>query len=251
MRKRFLMILTIIGLCLCACSNENNDNSASNSIDNEFLSTIEESITWRMENSGSTSESTLVNTELAYLSKYTDETFSDENLKTLADKYIEGLNIQDEALEQEKYCDYQILWQEGRVYRFEVLSDLYNSYSFMSDNAEFIGTYVSDLEYEQNLYKAYTTIEEDIDTQVPDLDYYLYDEYTIKFTLVNNTDYTFSSTFEINITDGDSTILENGEAYVDSVKPGQSYVVTYYATSDNLATSGGIEWTNYYTDVSW
>lgn len=70
--------------------------------DNEFLAKIEESILGRMKTSNDKDYATLVNTELTLLAGFKEKEFYDSELKRLAEKYIEGLNIQKDALKKQR-----------------------------------------------------------------------------------------------------------------------------------------------------
>lgn len=62
--------------------------------------------------------------------------FSDSQLADIAKKYIDGLNLQKEALSAAHVWEAQVKWQEGLVYRLEALKALYNDYDFLADNKE-------------------------------------------------------------------------------------------------------------------
>lgn len=247
MKKRFkraIMLFMIMTLCL------NISGCSDKTADKDFLKTMEESITSRMENSGDTDRSTLVNTELAYLEEFKDLEFKDEKLKELCSKYLEGLNTQKESLTKEHEYERQIKWQEGLVARYEVLKDLHDNYDFLSDNKEFVGTYVSKCEDEQKLLKAYNEIEEDIGNQMSAKEYSFVgdlDENKISTTLKNNTSYTFSTIFEITLLDKNKTILDTITIYVENIKPNTSYDVSSYVS--DLDKAEDVDWENYYGDI--
>ena len=98
------------------------------------------------------------------------------------------------------YWEYQIEWQRGMVLRCEALVDLYNKYDFLTDNAEFVGTYVASLEDKQYVLNGYYAIEEDIgkQTEAEDFSWWIdADDYSFYCTLTNNTEYTFGTFFDI------------------------------------------------------
>ena len=223
----------------------------SENADNDFLKKMEESILNRLATTRKEDADykTLVNTELAYVEKFKDETFYDKELKKLADKYIEGLNIQKEALKKEFIYEYQIEWQKGLVYRCEVLKALHDNYNFLTDNADFIGTYVSQYEDHKTLLDAYYAIEEDIAAQFSNVDHNMWtlgdDEFYC--TLKNNTKYEYSTTFVVDFFDSNGIMFESSETYIENIKPGSSYVVSLYIEdSYRLET---FHWSNYYDDV--
>ncbi len=222
----------------------------SENADNDFLKKIEESILNRLSTTRKEDADykTLVNTELAYVEQFKDKTFYDKELKALADKYIEGLNIQKEALKKEYVYEYQIDWQKGLVYRCEVLKALHDKYNFLTDNADFIGTYVSQYEDQKTLLEAYYAIEKDIDSQInADNFKWNFDGYEFSCTVKNNTEYEYSTTFGIKFYDSNGTMYESDETYIENIKPGSSYVVSFVLEDSNRCDH--YAWHNYYDDV--
>lgn len=218
--------------------------------DYAFLADIEASILNRMENSNTDDFSKLVNTELAFVEKYGDKEFYDAELKTIADKYIEGLYAQKDALKKEMYWEYQIEWQKGLVLRCEALNDLYKNYDFLTDNADFIGTYIADLEDQQHLLNGYNAIEADLTEQMnaEDFTWQFSDSgYNIYCTLKNNTEYTFGLFVDVSFYDADEVLFETNTGYVEEVKPGESYVLEVYISDADRV--GRLEWSTYYDYV--
>ena len=187
---------------------------------------------------------------MAYIDKYRNATFYDPALKEIADKYINGLDIQRESLKNDTTYGQQIEWQRGIVYRFEALADLYHNYGFLEDNQEFIGTYVLQCEDQRSLLDAYDALEEDIGSQANADDFeWTLDESNYEFfcTLKNNTKYKFSTIFKVSYYDADNVIFETEEAYIENIMPNDSYKVSLYISEpENIA---GFTWENYYVDV--
>lgn len=218
--------------------------------DYDFLKKIEESILNRMETNKKedVDRTTLVNTELAFVEGFKEKTFYDENLKALANKYIEGLSIQKEALKKEYIYEYQIEWQKGIVYRYEVLKALYENYNFLTENNDFIGTYVSQYEDEKELFNAYNAIEKDLDSQLNADDFkWGLKDYEFYCTIKNNTQYEYSTAFVVNFLDSKGIMYESNETYIENIKPGSSYVVSVYISNPDKLHS--FEWYNYYGDI--
>lgn len=215
--------------------------------DYSFLADIEKSVLGRMNAPDGTAHSQLVNTELAYLEKYEDKTFYNEDLKEIADKYIEGLHVQKESMDKEIYCEEQIEWQRGLVLRYEALNELYKKYDFLTENAEFIGTYIASLEDQQYVLNGYYAIEDDIgaQTSAEDFTWWLDDEdYSFYCTLTNNTKYTFGTYFEFGFIDADGVVFETNTAYIDNITPGMTYVVEVYISDPDRLEQ--FTWFNYY-----
>lgn len=220
--------------------------------DYEFLQKMEESIKERMETTSNENfdRSSVVNTELAHLEQFKDKTFYDPELKKLADKYIEGLNIQKEALKKEFEYEYQIEWQRGIVCRFDVLKSLYENYGFMKDDAKFIGTYVSKCDDERKLLEAYEAIEKDLDTQIQATkNQWYFDGIELSLTFKNNTKYEYSTCFEFAFFDSKGTKIGSNVDIIENIKPGSSYVVSVYVP--NASRLDHHTFNNFYRDVKY
>ncbi len=218
--------------------------------DYDFLADLEKSVLSRIDTVKSTDylEEIVVDTELAYVGKYANAIFYDSTLKSLADKYIEGLNVQKDSLKKEYFYQQQLEWLRGITIRYEALSELYNDYGFLSDNAEFIATYVSQVDNQKALYNAYCAIEEDISAQInsDDFSWYIGDN-EVSFTLKNNTEYEFTTTFELSFYDANNVMYESGSDTIENIKPGTSYSGSIYIYDENRLD--GIGYQNYYSNV--
>lgn len=218
--------------------------------DYAFLADIESSVLGRLNAPDGSDRNQLVNTELAYLEKYSEKTFYDAELKALADKYIEGLHVQKEALKKDARWEYQIEWQKGIVLRYEALTDLHNKYDFLSDNAEFIGAYVAEVENQRHILNGYNAIEADLTEQMNAEDFtwkLSKGGYNIYCTLKNNTEYTFGLFIDVSFYDADKVLFETNTGYVEEVKPGESYVLEVYISDADRVENFG--WTTYYDYV--
>lgn len=220
--------------------------------DYSFLSDIETSVLDRMETTSTENydRATVVTKELAYLDKYRNASFFDPTLNGIADRYINGLDIQRESLKNDTTYGQQIEWQRGVVYRYEALADLYRDYGLLADNTDFVGTYVLQCEDQRALLDAYDALEEDIGSQALADDFeWTLDESNYEFfcTLKNNTKYKFSTIFTISYYDAEGVIFETEEAYIENIMPDSSYKVSLYISEpENL---NGFSWENYYVDV--
>lgn len=218
--------------------------------DYAFLADIESSVLGRMEAPDGADRKQLVNTELAYLEKYSDETFYDATLKEIADKYIEGLCVQKEALKKDAIWKYQIEWQKGLVLRYEALTDLYKKYDFLSDKPEFVGTYVATLEDQQHLLNGYNAIEADLTEQMNAEGFswgLSKGGHNIYCTLKNNTEYTFGLFVNVFFYDVDGVLFETNTGYVEEIKPDETYVVEVYVSDASKIKNLG--WITYYDYV--
>ena len=211
-----------------------------------FLASLEESISRRMEINANESSDlrTLVTTELAYVEKYSGEEFYDSQLKSLAQKYINGLDRQLEALDEEYKADEQLEWQKGLVDRYEVLNELYEKYNFMEENKDFVGTYVAQLDNMKDLLTARQSIFTDLITKQMQAVEWSYKNQYLSGTFKNNTKYAYTVTFECTFYGKNDTILDTRLVTIDAIKPRDSYIVTVY-----VANPSKTDWWNI-TDYS-
>lgn len=219
--------------------------------DYEFLSTLEESVTKRMNSPDNISYSEVVNVELAYLSGFEEKDYYDSEIQRCAKLYIDGVNYQKDALNLEGQSYIDIEWLRGKVMRLEALNYLYENYGFLKDDKKFIADYITMYETNSAELKAYDEIEKDIHSQTHDKndegkDIFEYNGYEIYTTIKNNTDYTYSTVWEITVKDSKGTVIETYQDYIENVKPHSSYKVTFYCSVSDFDT---YDWQNYYTNV--
>lgn len=241
---------TIIAIAVCALAFCLAGCSGAAKADREFLNAIETSVTTRMANSGTDDRLGLVNNELAALEKYRGVEFSDPVLTEAAEDYLKGLDLQKEALgSTEMYWQYQSLWNEGLVLRYGALNSLYESYGFMEDNTEFVADYILGYETHKAWLDAFNAIEADISAQVEadEIKYdYSSDGHEIRITLMNNTEYSFETVWELDIIDEDGTVKENTQGVVKA-QPNAKYVVTAYVS--NPGDYYSVNWNNWYSEI--
>ena len=99
MKKIMLFVYVFLLSFLFACSASKSPSMS----DSAFLSAIETSVLDRMTTSAEDKTDKndyllIVNKELAYLQEFETAEFSDSQLADIAKKYIDGLNLQKEAL---------------------------------------------------------------------------------------------------------------------------------------------------------
>lgn len=226
------------------------EKGMSENADNDFLSALEVSVLDRINSVSNENydNKTVVNTELVYVEEYKDATFFDENLKTLAIKYIDGLNMQKDALGNDNFSEVQIEWQKGIVARYEVLRDLYEQYDFLSDNTDFIAIYVSACEDQQNLLRAYEALDDDIASQMNSDSFQWYiSGNKVYWTLKNNTNYTYSTTFNITLYDANNVVFDEATDFIENIPAGSSYTVSFYVSDSGRI--GSFDWNNYYDAI--
>lgn len=242
MRKRLLIsaLLCAVFLFLCSCGSngpteaETTPTPEIETFDQDFLRDLEAAVLNRMADATTMDFSIIVNTELAYIEKYYDAAFSDSRLKELSTKYIDALYLQKEALSFDYYSEYQVRWQNGLAERYEALSALYSEYDFMKDNMDFVGIYVYQCEDMRALADAYNELEADLGAQIEEkasdsTAWYIHNNY-LYTQFVNNTDHTYSITWDFKFVEQDNTqnILGSHSDSIENIMPGESYLVEVY-----------------------
>lgn len=215
--------------------------------DQDFLNALEQSVLGRMEKSDSDDRLGLVNTELARLESFRDAEFSNAAIEKTCARYFEGLDIQKDALSKSQTWEHQVEWQRGYVYRLEALNSLHQDCGFLSDNPEFVGSYISKYDDEKNKLDAYDAIEADLSSQGESFEYQ-WDDNEMSFVVSNNTEYEYSTLWEVAFKDESGIVTETSQALCEHVKPHSSYVVRVYFSHPDSGF-GGTDWNNYYTDI--
>ncbi len=236
------------GETIASTESEPSIQATEETADSAFLAAMEESILNRMEMSDEESDfATLVNMELFYLESFDGQAFADPELEALAQKYLDGLYTQRDALLETYTYEYQIAWQRGLVSRYEVLEELYENYGFLGENAEFYGTYVAQTEYQRNLLTAYIEIDADLSQQFQDdFPWILEEGGWLCGTVTNHTAHTFSTVFEFSFYDAQGVMFGGNEAYIENIAPGSTYEIAVYVDGEGLDT---FTFSNYYLDV--
>lgn len=240
-----LLVYVVLLLSLCSCSSEK-----ASATDKAFLAAMEASVLDRMSTTAANEKDlvAVVNKELAYLQEYSSAEFTDEQLGHVAEKYLEGLNLQKAALSMAHAWESQIGWQEGFVYRLEALKTLYDEYDFLTDNKDFVATYILTYDRESARLRAYYSLEDDIGSQMePESIKVYWSDHDCCFGFWNNTAYQFSSVFEIKIFDRNKNLIEQTEVSVENIRPNTGYTISIYLEKPWEADTWEIN--NYYTDV--
>lgn len=217
--------------------------------DADFLSEMEKSVLDRMQiiADGNYNKNSVVTSEINNLQPFVNKEFSDSELKNLALKYMEGLNLQKEASEAEFEYEKPIDWQKGIVICHGVLNDLYEKYDFLKDNKEFVNTYISSYDQHQALLKAYESVDKDLSSQVSDNMVGDYDGKNLNFSFKNNTEYTFNMLWKITYFDAKETVVGTESTVVKSIKPNSNYTVSFYVPYPN--STDHYEFSGYYTEI--
>lgn len=215
--------------------------------DCSFMLELEQSVLSRMgtEVKDMSDRMTLVTTELARLEIYRKAQFYNSSIKTQAAKYIKGLDTQLDGLSYEFFYEYQRKWNTGLVARYEALDDLYRNFEFMADNADFIGTYINQLDYQQKWLKAFNGLEAGI-TELKMTYTYYYLEYQFK----NDSPYSASYVFDFVFTSDEAgkNHLGSQTVSVANIGPYEEFTVRVYIPEAGR-NGGYVDWTNYYSDI--
>lgn len=214
--------------------------------DCDFLITLGKSVIERMNASDDENYSVLVDTELSYLEDFTYKDFGNKKIEKAYKNYSKGLNIQKGSLNKDNLYSSDYAWQQGKVKRFEVLSDLYNEYNFLKNNKTFVANYIKKLDYNKNLLEAYNEIFMDISSQLVDGDLsWNYGDDYMETTIKNNSNYTYDITFYVTYTNDNNTILSKDSYSETEIKNGMSYTIHLNAPIDDC----NYEWEYQIDDV--
>lgn len=221
--------------------------------DCSFMLALEQSVLRRMEINAKESSDyrSLVSTELAYLEEYRNATFYDGKIKLQAGKYIKGLDTQLDSLTYDYYYEHQDGWHTGMVARFEVLDYLYRNYAFMTDNHDFVGAYINQLEYEQKWLTAFDAMET---SGHADGNWKFTSSY-VEICFKNNTRYTSSQTFDFVFwgDEAETKHLGTTSVYVQNIGPYSEYTVRAYYPEEakNAYYSSGlwVHWASSYDEI--
>lgn len=188
--------------------------------------------------------SMLVNSELVYVSKYSDYTFADEKLGNYAHAYINGLNSQFIAITEYKGKDealYNQYWSEGYSSRARYIYlinkeyglDIPNQYvSILAEMVEVGIVYNYMIPMEAAVSAECTNIELDFDTTSSKK--YLY----IKpFNFKNTSPYDISNlTVKINFINENDVVVDSGYLIsYESVNAGKAISTKKVSTDDHFA----------------
>lgn len=221
--------------------------------DYKFLADLEKSILNRMEASNQEADyEELVDNELEYLEKYEDADFYDEDLKRMAQDYINGVYEQKNSLYEYYNYKFDIKWLKGLIAREDALYELYNTYNFMSGNNDFISAYIVGYGENEKLLAAMEEIETDIDKQMKSENFQANldaDTQIFSFTLNNNTEHTYDTTFELSFLDTDNTEIEFTEVEIQNIKPHSSFDVSTYIS--NIYDISNFNYQNYYYNINY
>lgn len=210
-------------------------------VDKSFLEDIQETVQNRHEQANNgVDNATIINTELGRLSSYKDQEFKDLELKKIAIDYIEGVEIQKEALDFQ-YAEYQIKWQEGVVKRYSALKELYNNYNSFRKTDYFEDSYLNQLESEKNLLEKYNSINDDLYKQFKDIYVTITSEGEMPFKFTNNTDYNYDCEFTLFIFNGNDERIFDAYDYKQTIKTGQTINLSFYIPQNMIPAEGRYE----------
>lgn len=240
----------VLLLVLSACGNEETKESKKDSVDQAFLKDMEKATAarWKLADKEVTEETDekehytkLVSSETDILAKYKDKQFNDVKLQALAEKYLDGLDKQKEAV---KYINvdldkYDTLWSEGYDLRSTVLLQLQEEYNVKLDEDGF-----ADLKTNAQIVNTEKEYKTKIDEMIKNIkfaptkehDWYEYS------AVVENTsgvamDYL---ELEIDLMDKDGVVVDTAQIYHSNVwKPNQKIKLEFQTDKE----VSKMEWT--------
>ena len=165
----------------------------------------------------------IVNYELNMLEEFRDADFSDINIRQSYENYVAGLEEIKENINNEIYYLSQVCVLEGQLTCMKEIKYLYDNYNFMNDNKDVIYD-ISQIDYWEKYLKAMVEIINDIIEKGSIKNYW--EGYTWYIIFENNTDYTYSITFEIEHMNKDGVVVEKEYGSAEKVKPNEKYAIS-------------------------
>ena len=206
----------------------------SENADFEFLAAFQEAIYRRIEitESNSFTYSDLVGAETSRLDKFRDASFYDKDLQKLALEYLAGLDKQENALKK-NHSEYQILWQEGIVERYQTIITLAEKYNLFQDKPSFIQeNYTSSISENEEYLKALKSAERDFKKQFSNSTWKRDNGYQISIPYTNNTGYTLEqASIFVFYYDKNGTRIGDTSCYFENLKKGQATVCEFYVSN--------------------
>lgn len=187
-----------------------------------------------------------VNAEYDALGSFDDYTFSDSDLKELAENYFWALDQQKNGVQYLGVDDakYNDTFMRGYYYRVKYICDLYNNYGMTVDDSyqsimdEMIANNVFATEYVAVVTWIGATQENITFTQNEEYDSTTYKEY--KAIIENTTDYDLTSvSVQIDILDESGIVVDQYTEYIDNFRTGSKYEITF-TTDKALADTNTI-----------
>lgn len=174
------------------------------------------------------SYATCVNAELDAIGKLEDYQFEDSELKTLAETYVKGLNLQKDGVTYIGTTDstsYDRTWTLGYYYRAVCIAELYNNYGLTVD--EKYKTDLNDFVAESTTAKKQIAIQDFVDA-LPDKLSYTKDEETsdewttyYKTVIENTTDYEITNLeIDVDFLDASGVVIAQTSDYLQNIQPG-------------------------------
>lgn len=171
--------------------------------------------------------------ELNALSKYKDEDFYDKDLKALAVKYINGVQLQKNAL-SEVEGGQQIKHYQGFAERLTALKSLTDKYGLLKDNEDYIATYYNYADKAVENYEAIKAIEKDLD-QLKNVDSDYVDDFTQRFVLKNHTKYSYDLSMSFTFYNSQKIAIDQYSTIYENIEPNQTRYLDFYWPSDAVS----------------
>lgn len=171
--------------------------------------------------------------ELNALSKYKDEDFYDKDLKALAVKYINGVQLQKDAL-SEVEGGQQIKHYQGFAERLTALKSITDKYGLLKDNEDYIATYYNYADKAVEKYEAIKAIEKDLD-QLKNVDSDYVNDFTQRFVLKNHTKYSYDLSMSFTFYNSQKIAIDQYSTIYENIEPNQTRYLDFYWPSDAVS----------------
>lgn len=192
--------------------------------DISFLADLEEII--RVEISYDSDLEYIMNSasdNISKLRKYKSVEFYTDDLDSMVDQYIEGLERITNALEYESTASIQYELLAGKYYCDYVVVTLHDCIGFMKNSSKYAETYTDIISQEKALLTAYEELNEKGHIVTQDGEFWTG---TVKLYLRNDTEYKFDQTYVFNFYNyNNDTFLETVTVDVLGIEPYAEYTV--------------------------
>lgn len=192
--------------------------------DYDFLAAISEGIMKRKEASEKTDDiEVCTSIELELIGKFKDAEFYDSELQSLAEDYINAVELEKQAL-KESDGNKQLKYYQGHSKRFEIMKTLTDNYGMLADNVDYKANYYNKADKEAETYSAYQLVEKDLQEQlVENPKFEMIDELTARITIQNHTEYDYDMRMHFIFYDAKDTVIFTNDYYYENIVAGKKY----------------------------
>ncbi len=182
-----------------------------------------------------------VNAELDSIGNLEDYQFEDPILQGLAEKYVQGLNLQKEGVKYQgtdQYSEIDNTWSLGYNYRAVCIRDLYNDYGLTvkEDYQQYLNDFVSESTSAEKELAIRDFVDNLSNELVYNKDESKSNEWSSYYTTVieNTTNYEISSlSIDIDFIDASGVIIYQAFDSIQNLQPGSKAQSSVYYDPDN------------------